>query len=254
MRSRLLWLLPLLGFGCHLIDVDTSAEAERLWQDGQAAMQAGHPDQAIACYEQSLAQDALRTQNHLSLAAAFVQKGDTARACRHLGQFLETHPEHKNARLYYAELLLQLKQLPAAQEQFERVVAVSQEEQVPDLPHLVHCHSRLLEVAEGLEDDYHAHLHRGIGMYLLARARARLTDPDGPLSTEALLCKAAGELAQARGQRPQEARPCLYLYSAWRQLAQQQQAQRWLREASRAAPFSYLTPAEHAQLQLAISR
>jgi hypothetical protein len=252
MRWRLLGLLPLplLGFGCHLVNVGTApgpAQAE------QKAMQASQPEPAIACYHQDRTQDTDRSRNHLSLAAACVQKGDDARACAHLGHFLADHPDHPRARLYYAELLLRLKRLPEAQEHFEQVIAASQQEREPDLPHLVHCHGRLLVVAEGLQDEYHVHLHRGIGMFQLAQARARLADPDGSLSTESLLCKAAGELAQARARRPQEARPCLYLYAAWRQLAQQQLAQRWLREACRAAPFSYLTPAEHARLQLAVA-
>ncbi len=249
---RLAWLLALVCCGCRLVETNPGpAQAERLWQAGQAAMQAGQPDEAITLYHQSLAHDGQRHRNHLSLAAAYVEKGDDAKACAHLGKFLDANPGHINARLYYAELLLRLKRLAEAQQQFERVIADSQEEREPDLSHLVHCHSRALEVAERLEDDYLAHLHRGIAMYLLAQARLRIADPSGELPADALLCKAAGELAQARSRRPQEARPCLYLYSAWRQLAQQQQAHRWLREACRTAPFSYLTPAEHTRLQLA---
>ena len=60
---------------------------------------------------------------------------------------------------------------------------------------------------EALGDDYLVHLHRGIGMYVLARRRAELDDPADELSTEALLCKAAAELAGARALRPAEARP-----------------------------------------------
>jgi hypothetical protein len=88
-------------------------------------------------------------------------------------------------------------------------------------------------------------------MYMLAQQTAVLDDPEGDLSTEALLCKAAAELTSARALRPAEARPCWYLHAVWRRLAQPHLARRWLAEADQAAPFSYLTPAEHRGLQLA---
>src|SRR5581483_10814143 len=97
-------LVALLCSGCQALDL-APGRAERLWQEGQAAMEAGRPDQAIALYQESLAEDAGRAQNHLSLAAAYVEKGEDARACAHLGKFLEAEPGHKGARLYYAELL-----------------------------------------------------------------------------------------------------------------------------------------------------
>jgi tetratricopeptide (TPR) repeat protein len=250
---RLAWLLPLLFPACHFADIGPG-KAAQLWQEGQAAMAAGKPDDAIAFYKSSLAEDAKRSQNHLSLAAAYVEKGDEAAACAHLSKFLESNPDHKNARFYYAELLLRCQRLAEALMQFERAVADGQQEAEPDLTHLVHCHTRLMAIAEGLEDEYHLHLHRGIGMYCLAQARRQVDDPDGDLSVQGLLCKAAGELAQARARRPGEARPCWYLYATWRQLAQQQLAHRWLDEAQRAAPFTYLTPMEHAQLALACAR
>ena len=51
--------------------------------------------------------------------------------------------------------------------------------------------------------------------------------------------------------RPSEARPYWYLHNVWARFAQQQSAQRWLRAAQAAAPFTYLTGAEQRQLQLA---
>ena len=62
------------------------------------------------------------------------------------------------------------------------------------------------------------------------------------------------ELALARLVRPDEARPCWYLYEVWSSLAQRQPAQRWLREADNWAPFSFLTPTEYRELQLTRQR
>jgi len=48
-------------------------------------MKAGQADQAIALYQQSLNEDQERGKNHLSLAAAYLEKGDDRAACEHLG-------------------------------------------------------------------------------------------------------------------------------------------------------------------------
>jgi tetratricopeptide (TPR) repeat protein len=251
-------MMCVICLGCQgLAGVERREAAEQgprgleLWEEGQEAMKAGQPAQAIVLYQQSLAQDARLKQNHLSLAAAYLEKGEDRLACEHLGLFLQAQPGHRTARFYHAELLRKLSRHAEARDEFERAIRYAQEEAKPDLKHLVHCHGRLTEVGEVLEDDYLVHLHRGIGLYLLARQRAALPEPDGELCTEALLCKATAELSRARSLRPQEARPSWYLHEAWRQLGQHEPARRRLREASRAAPFSYLTPAEQRDLMLA---
>ena len=100
------WLLALVCTGCHLVELEPgSPRAERLWQAGQAAMDAGRPEQAIALYQESLAEDAGRTQNHLSLAAAYVEKGDDRRAGPHLAKYLEDHPEHLARRVLFGDVL-----------------------------------------------------------------------------------------------------------------------------------------------------
>src|SRR6202030_2925495 len=66
--------------------------AVQLWQQGQHAMKVGAPEQAIALYQESLDADRRLEKNHLSLAAAFIEKGDDAAACEHLGLYLQAHP------------------------------------------------------------------------------------------------------------------------------------------------------------------
>ncbi len=228
--------------------------ALRAWQDGQRAMVAGQTEKAIACYRESLRLDPALARNHLSLAAAYLAEGKDQEAAPHLARYLAAQPDHLVIRAHYAELLLRLEQRDDAREQFERFIAEVQDHEALAREHLVHCHSRLMEIAEGEEDEYAEHLHRGIGLYLLALQRARLPDPEGPLSTESLLCKAAGELTAARLRRPEEARPWWYLSAVWTELAQQQPASRCLRVAAAVAPLSYLTPTERRNLLLACSR
>ena len=224
--------------------------AQRLWEQGQQAMRDGRTDDAVRCYQQSLALNPNLVNNHLSLAAACLDKGDDEGAAPHFAHYLAAKPDHYAIRAHYAELLLRLREVHAARLQYERFDADVQEHADLAPQELVHCHSRLMEIAEQEDDDYAAHLHRGIGLYLLAGQQALLPDDDG-YSPESLLCKAAGELTLARRERPEEARPCWYLYAVWSRLAQRQPAARWLRAAETAAAYSYLTPAERRDLQLA---
>src|SRR5262249_10496521 len=148
-----------------------------------------------------------------SLAAAHLGEGRDGEAAEHLAAYVRAEPGHVTVRGHYAELLLRLGRPEAAREQFERLVADCQEDDGLAEVHLIPGHSRLMEIAEAHEDEYGEHLHRGIGLYLLARRRAALAGVPGGPSPEALLCKAAGELTLARLRRPDEARPCWYLYA-----------------------------------------
>jgi tetratricopeptide (TPR) repeat protein len=225
------------------------APAMALWLEGQKAMSEGRTDDAIALYQRSVKLAPDLTRNYLSLAAAFLARGEDERAAPWLEHYVENQPDHLVVRAHYAELLLRLKRPHAAREQFERFIADAQDDEALAGRQLVHCHSRLMEIAEGEEDDYGEHLHRGIGLYLLACQSEALED--GRLLAEGTLFKAIAELTLARLGRPEEARPCWYLYAAWTRLAQHQPAARWLRTAAEAAPLSYLTPSEKRQLQLA---
>lgn len=256
MTARSVWpWLCLLCVGCQVAaPLETSVEnpsARQLWLMGQAAMQQGQPDQAISCYQQSLTADPSFTRNHLSLAAAFVEKGEETEACPHFAKYLAAHPEHWSIREYYAELLFKLKRNGEARAEFERLVADAQDAGPGGSRELIHGHTRLMEIAEAAADRYEEHLQRGIGLFLLARERAALPDDAGELTAEGLLCKAAGELTAARLERPHEARPNWYLYEVWSRLGQRQPALCCLHRADEAAPFSNLTAAEKRGLQLA---
>jgi tetratricopeptide (TPR) repeat protein len=233
---------------------DPAVLAAQLWEQGQAAMRRGQPDEAILYYKQSLATDPSLVHNHLSIAAAYLEKQDAATACPYLARFLEANPNELLIRARYADLLLQVRQLAEARRQFECFITEAQEQAGPAAQHLIRCHSRLMEIAEATRDEYEEHLHRGIGLLLLARKRSTLPDPEDDLPTEGLLCKAAAELTLARLQRPTEARPNWYLYEVWSDLGQRQPALCRLREAEAAAPFTFLTRAEQRGLHLAYQR
>src|SRR5262249_46644383 len=155
----------------------------------QQALRLGQPDKAMACYKQSLALDPRFAQAHLSLAAAHLEIGDDAGACPHLARYVEACPDQILVRGHYAELLFRLKHMPEARAQYERYVIDAQEDGGPAANNLLHCHSRLMEIAESIEDEYLEHLHRGIGLLFLAKARAAIADAAHDPTQESLLCK-----------------------------------------------------------------
>jgi tetratricopeptide (TPR) repeat protein len=233
---------------------ETLSPGRQFWEAGQEAMRQGHADEAIHCYERSLAADPSFARNHLSLAAAYLDKGDEAGACPHLALYLAANPDHLIVRVQYAELLLRLDRPAEARREFRRCAADAQQETDLHVRQLIHCHSRLMEIAEAAEDEYDEHLHRGIGLYLLARESDLRGSGGDDRTPEGTLCKAAAELTLARIQRPEEAQPCWYLYEVWSRLDQQRAAVRSLRETESAAPFTYLSPVEQSRLALALRR
>lgn len=249
---RALWLVCLTCLPLAAVPAASDPTlAERLWDLGQEAMRRGQPADAVRCYQRSLVADPGLTRNHLSLAAAHLEMGDEAGAAAHLARYVTAHPEQLLMRLHLADLLLRLERSSEARTEFERCVCRAQEHTDPGGRQLIHCHTRLMEIAEHDADSYAEHLHRGIGLFHLALQRADLHEDEDQLTPEALLCKAAGELTIAQLERPDEARPAWYLHEVWSRLAQRRPALRSLQAALAAAPFTYLTAAEQRSLRLA---
>src|SRR5262249_33206075 len=153
MRRCPAWLLPwVLCLGCHSVlglDLDADPQdAEKYWDQGQAAMKEGRPDRAIGFYEKSLAADPNLTRNHMSLAAAYLESGADEQAAVHLGKYLEAHPEHLVIRAHYAELLLRLRRSGEGRGQYERYLAESQDQANAATTQLIQAHSRLMDIAE----------------------------------------------------------------------------------------------------------
>lgn len=225
--------------------------AMQLWQRGQEAMLAENMDKAVALYQASIQLEPKLARNFLSLAAAYMEKGNDEAAASSLERYLQLQPEHFLARSHLAELLLRLNKLSAAREHWEQFIADIQDLHDVAGDHLVHSHRRLMEIAEAEADEYAVHLHRGIGLYWLARQRQRLGNVRSNLDVEGLFCQAAGELSVARSCRPEEARASWYLFEIWSQLAQSQPAGCSLCAAEAAAPHSELTPWERRGLDIA---
>jgi hypothetical protein len=242
---------PLVGQATRAGQTFLSAEPPARPNSGNDAPAASAETVLLKKADSAPSPEKVRGPNHLTLAARALEAGHDEEACQHLRLFLETNPGHRNARFYHAELLLRLKRFQDAGGEFERAIADAQEDLVMDWRHVTHCHSRLVEIGEALDDPYLAHLHRGIGLFLLGEQRSTLEEMAEEMAAESLYCRALGELALARALQPSEARPAWYLFRVWRQLAQAHPARRALLLAQANAPFSSLTPAEQRGLELA---
>jgi hypothetical protein len=210
-------------------------------------------ERPIGFFEPSLAAEAQPPRSHLSQAAELLEKGEEIAACDHLGKYLADHPEHFEVRVHYAELLLRQAKLGPARQEFLRAIANAQELGDKTLRVQVRCHSIMMEVSETIDDEYGLHLHRGIGLYLLALARSKLPDAAGKLPVEGLLCRAAAELKLAHLEEQAEPQPCWYLHLVWSALGQQIPAKRWLERVQIAAPSGYLTACEQREWQVTLS-
>jgi hypothetical protein len=254
--TRQVWIVLALLPVPSLLAVEPHSTSPGLaeWKKGQQAMLEGRTGEAIASFERSLELEPALARNHLSLAAAYLGRGQDEQAVLHLDLYLRARPDHHVVRGQYADLLWRLGHAEAARKQYERLEADVQDHEIMAQQLLVHCHTRLVDIARAEDDEYALHLHRGIGLYYLACQRATIADSQDELSVEGLLCQAASELSLARIRKRDEARPCWYLHEVWSHLGQRQPATRWLRAAAAAAPFSYLTPTEQRDLYLACRR
>jgi predicted Zn-dependent protease len=184
----------------------------------------------------------------LTLAAECLGRGDEPAACGHLETHVRRHPEQVMFRAHLADLLFRLGRLDEAKFHFERFVADAQAATGPPRAHLVHCHTRLMEVAQRTGDRPAELFHRGAGLLLLVRQQD--ADPatrDGGFREE-VLCKAIKALAEAKDLRPADPRVRLYLAEAYDRSGNRRGA-----EAARAAARNLtapgaLTPAEQRRL------
>ncbi len=168
-------LFALLPTGTD-VPLTESSPAHKAWQLGQTAMDHDRFDEAIGQFQLSLKLDPSLVQNHLSIAAAYLALDQKKESLPHLAAYLDARPQHFLIRWHYAEVLMNTDRPAAAQSQLERFVAAAQEHPRIAEEHLIACHTRMMEIAERQGDDYGEHLHRGIGLYLLARKRAELGD------------------------------------------------------------------------------
>lgn len=146
----------------------------------------------------------------LTLVAGCLERGDTPAACGHLGRYVRAHPEQAMFRLHLAELLLKADRPEEARIHFERFAADAQDTTGPARAQLVHCHTRLVGIAQGTNDRFGELFHRGVGLLLVVEQQDSAADRDEELC-EGVLCKALKALQEAKELRPSDPRVRFYL-------------------------------------------
>jgi tetratricopeptide (TPR) repeat protein len=187
--------------------------------------------------------------DHLMQAAECLENNDTPAALEHLRKHVLQHPDQGMIRAYLAELLFKAGQFEESKFQFERFVADAQRIPGPLNNHLLHCHTRLMEMAEEKDEAYAEHLNRGIGLFLLAQQTAGQTHIADDEMPQKLLLKATTELNLAAKLSPQEARPHWYAYKCWTKLEQPEPSTAALKIAKEKREQPDLTPHEREELK-----
>jgi len=180
--------------------------------------------------------------DHLARAAACVERGDEPAAVPHLEAHLAARPDAVMIRAYLAELLLRTGKPADARAEFERFTRQACGMTGEAGRHLVHAHTRLMEIAEAANDPFAEHLHRGIALVLMVRQWEGEPPTDHGELTEATLAKAARELRLAERREPTDPRPSVYLAEVYDRLGQPTAARTAARRVKR--PDAGLTGAE----------
>ena len=221
------WLLP-LSLGCTVLNAPVSeSPAPQAPAPAAVAAEPGDP---------------------IKLAAECLERDDDAAALPHLSRYVEVHPDQPAIRVHLADVMLRLGQRTPARQQFEQYLADAQE---PSLNHhFIHAHTRLAEIAIADGDEYRERLHRGIGLFLLAKQVREKAEENGP-DPEQLLFKAAAELKAAAKLRPDSTRAHWYSYEVWTHLGQTLPARASLRRARDHSALSDLTAVEREEFSAA---
>lgn len=208
------------------------------------------PDVRTATAVEAVAEaNAEAAPDHLALAAERIDRGDDAGALPHLAAHVAANPDAVMMRAYLAELHLRLGDSDSARTEFERVVATAQEATAkPIRKQLVHCHTRLMEIAETHADAYSENLHRGIGLWLLVRSWDADPTRTDDAEAERTLAKAAAALRAARDEGNSDARANVYLAAVYDRLEQPAAASAARRAARSSLPDSRLSVWEREQI------
>ncbi|OWK46657.1 hypothetical protein [Fimbriiglobus ruber] len=189
-------------------------------------------------------------EDGLSRAADCLDRGDELGALPHLQTHVRAHPDAIMIRAHLAELHFRLHQLDEARVEYERFVVDAQLVSGPANQHLIHCHTRLMEIAETTDHAFDEQLHRGIGLLLLVKRWD--SDParrDG-VAGEQTLAKALTALRAAKDEQPHDPRVNLYVAETLDRLGQASAARAAYRVARAGLPDPAVTPAERERIEV----
>jgi len=170
----------------------------------------------------------------LTLAADCLARGDEPAAAGHFERYVRSHPDQLAFRVHLADLYLKLGRDAEAKCHFERFAGDAPGAAAGVQSHLVHCHTKLMEIAQGTDDRFGEVSNRGIGLLVLVRHG--IDDAD---TREEILCRAIAALREAKDERPKDARIHLHLAEAHDRAGHRREA-----EVARAAAMNLALPGD----------
>ena len=228
MRGGIVLLLGLFAIGCF---------APFRWPDDRRA--------------ESPVPDSIATppsDDALMKAAECLDRGDENAALPYLQSHVKANPNALMVRAHMAELLFRLGKALEARAQFERFIADAQPTSGQAHKHLVHCHTRLMEIASTTNDDFHENLHRGIGLLLLVKRWDGDAERHEETTSEQTLSKALTALRAAHDDRPTDPRVNLYLAEVYTRLQQPDAAKAARKTAQSGLPDPCVTASERLRI------
>ena len=184
----------------------------------------------------------------LTRAARCLEVDDESGAVPHLRAHLATYPDALMIRAYLGELLMKLGRSAEAEVELSRVIAESPVDAGAMTKPLIHCHTRLMELAQTTNDTFREELHRGVGLFRLVQQWRQEPASHDPTLTQQTLAKAAAALRAAQELAPDDPRPALYLAEVYEQLGQIAAARWQRRQARNLLPYDRLSTAEREWL------
>ena len=190
----------------------------------------------------------LDESDHLRLAADHLDRADEAGAVPHLMAHLRQQPDAIMVRAYLGELLMKTGKLAESKLHFEQFARDAAGASRPAQKHLVHVHTRLMELAGQTDDTFGEQLHRGIGLVLLVTQWRESAEPADAVLVERTLVQAMKSLKNADAEKSDDARVWFYLAEARYGLGEVASARIAIRKVFRSQPEWALNEHEREQL------
>jgi len=192
----------------------------------------------------------LEEVDDLQLAASKLKSGDDLAAIKHLKAHVSARPDAVMVRAYLAELFFKSGDSVNAQKQFawflrdaDRLGGIAAKQ------HRVHAHTRLMELAQVLDQQAAEAHHRGVGLVLLVEQWDKKSEGANANEVETTLTQAVTALRQATQQQANDLAAWYYLAKAQDRLGQPAAAQAIARRVFRAMPDPAITIDMQMQLE-----
>jgi hypothetical protein len=179
----------------------------------------------------------------LTLFGDALKSGDKAAAVGHLETYVRQHPDQSMFQMQLAELLFESRSDARAKIHYEKFVAGAQSGTEALRKYLSHAHTRLMEIAQHMDDPFAESFHRGVGLLILVQEQDRNPNRDDGFCEE-MLCKSLTALNEARDRNPGDQRVRVYLAEVYQRMGNRRASENERAATRNGIVPGVLTPAE----------